>query len=52
MPNPIVLLPLAGALLLGISACGEMATLPEDAGFGPRPAGRPARRRWLRRGWR
>jgi glucose/arabinose dehydrogenase len=24
-------------LLLGISACGEMATLPEDAGFGPRP---------------
>ncbi|HEU4644089.1 MAG TPA: sorbosone dehydrogenase family protein [Burkholderiales bacterium] len=37
MPSPIVLLPLAGALLLGISACGEMATLPEDAGFGPRP---------------
>jgi glucose/arabinose dehydrogenase len=37
MPYPIVLLPLAGALLLGISACGEMATLPADAGFGPRP---------------
>jgi glucose/arabinose dehydrogenase len=35
--SPIVLLPLAGALLLGISACGEMATLPADAGFGPRP---------------
>ena len=36
-PNPIVLLALVGALLLGISACGEMATLPVDAGFGPRP---------------
>ena len=37
MPNPVVLLPLAGALLLGMSACGEMATLPVGAGFGPRP---------------
>jgi glucose/arabinose dehydrogenase len=35
--SPIVLLPLAGALLLGISACGEMATLPAGAGFGPHP---------------
>jgi glucose/arabinose dehydrogenase len=33
----VFFLPLAGALLLAISGCGEMATLPEDAGFGPRP---------------
>jgi glucose/arabinose dehydrogenase len=36
-PRPVFFLPLAGALLLGISGCSEMATLPVDAGFGPRP---------------
>ena len=37
MSSRVFFLPLAGALLLAISGCGEMATLPEDAGFGPRP---------------
>jgi glucose/arabinose dehydrogenase len=26
-----------GALMLGIAGCGEVATLPADAGFGPQP---------------
>lgn len=29
---------LAGLLLLSIAGCGEIATLPESAGFGPQPA--------------
>ena len=33
----MVLPPLIVALTMGIVGCGEMATLPEEAGFGPRP---------------
>lgn len=29
---------LAGLLMLSIAGCGEIATLPESAGFGPQPA--------------
>lgn len=29
---------LAGSLLLNLASCGEVATLPESAGIGPRPA--------------
>jgi glucose/arabinose dehydrogenase len=28
----------AGSLLLGLAGCGDLATLPESAGFGPEPA--------------
>jgi glucose/arabinose dehydrogenase len=37
MSSPIVFLPIAGALMLGVSGCGDLATLPAEAGFGPRP---------------
>ena len=33
----------AGLLLVGLAACGDMATLPESAGFGPEPALPPPR---------
>ena len=38
MHKPVSLLLLAGFLLLNLAGCGDVATLPEDAGFGPRPA--------------
>jgi glucose/arabinose dehydrogenase len=37
MRRPIALILFAGFLLLNLAACGEMATLPESAGIGPRP---------------
>lgn len=33
----------AGLLLAGLAGCGDMATLPESAGFGPEPALPPPR---------
>jgi glucose/arabinose dehydrogenase len=36
--KPLTYSLLFGALLLGISGCGEVAMLPADAGFGPQPA--------------
>jgi glucose/arabinose dehydrogenase len=38
MHTPISFSLLAGLLMLNLAACGEMATLPENAGVGPRPA--------------
>ena len=38
MPRPLHLARLLAALLLGIAGWGEVATLPDDAGFGPTPA--------------
>ena len=38
MRRPIVLLLLFGGVTLGIAGCGEVATLPGDAGFGAKPA--------------
>ncbi len=35
---------LAGSLMLGLAGCGDVATLPESAGFGPRPALPPPNR--------
>lgn len=37
----------AGLLLLGLAGCGEMATLPESAGFGPAPTLPPPNRALL-----
>src|SRR3990172_6445294 len=42
MHKPITFSLLAGLLMLNLAGCGEMATLPENAGFGPRPALPPA----------
>ena len=38
MPKPFVFSLLAGFLMLSLFGCGDMATLPENAGTGPRPA--------------
>ena len=38
MHKPIAYALLTGLLVLKLAACGEMATLPEHAGFGPQPA--------------
>jgi glucose/arabinose dehydrogenase len=38
MHRPITFSLLAGFLMLNVAGCGELATLPENAGFGPRPA--------------
>ena len=37
MPQAIISLLLLSSLLLNIIACGERATLPLEAGMGPRP---------------
>jgi glucose/arabinose dehydrogenase len=38
MHKPIAFSLLAGFLMLNFTGCGEMATLPENAGVGPQPA--------------
>ena len=38
MRKPLALFLLAGLLTLNVGGCGEVATLPEAAGVGPRPA--------------
>ena len=38
MKKPITFFLFAGFLILNLAGCGEVATLPEDAGVGPRPA--------------
>jgi glucose/arabinose dehydrogenase len=38
MRQPFIFQPLACLLILNLTACGEIATLPEQAGFGPHPA--------------
>jgi glucose/arabinose dehydrogenase len=38
MHKPFVFSLLAGFLMLDLTGCGEVATLPENAGVGPRPA--------------
>ena len=43
MNNPIAFCLFAGFLILNLAACGEVATLPESAGVGRRPALPPPR---------
>ena len=38
MQKPIAFSLLAGFLMLNLAGCGDVATLPENAGVGPRPA--------------
>src|SRR6202162_2561972 len=38
MHRPIAFSLLAGFLMMSLAGCGDVATLPENAGVGPRPA--------------